>query len=53
MAERIEFKELYKVDGYGLIVLFSDGTEARFTADELSNMRPKREPLEKVPEVAR
>ena len=48
---RLEMQEIYKVDGYGLIVHFNDGTAARFTVDELSNMRPIREPAKKVPEV--
>ena len=50
MAERLEFDEVFKVDGYGLIVHFSDGTIARYTVDELANMRPSRALAEKVAE---
>ncbi len=47
-TERLEFDEVFKVDGYGLIVHFSDGTVARYTVDELANMRPSRALAETV-----
>ena len=52
MAERLEFDKVFKVDGYGLIVHFSDGTVAPYTVDELANMRPSRAMAEKVMEEA-
>ncbi len=51
MAERLEMTEVFKVDGYGLIVYFNDGSEARFTVDELAHLRPAREPVTKVEEA--
>ena len=51
MMQRLEFAEVFKVDGYGLIVNFNDGTYAEYTVDELSNMRPVREHIEKVKEI--
>ncbi len=52
MAEPLKMEAVFKVDGYGLIIHFNDGTEARYTVNELANMRPNRLPVEKVPEVA-
>ena len=51
MAERLEFVEIFRVDGYGLMITFNDGTSARYTVDELANMRPVREHTEKVKEI--
>ena len=48
MYERLEFKEVFKVDGYGLIIHFNDNTHARYTVEELANIRPSRERSEKL-----
>ena len=51
MEERLRFEEIYKVDGYGLIVKYSDGTYAKYTVDEMARMRPKRETIVEVEEL--
>ena len=49
MEKRLAFEEVLEVDGYGLVIHFSDGTQARYTVDELANLRPKRELSVKLP----
>ena len=49
MAERIKIVEVDRVDGYGVIVDFSDSTTARYTVEELINMRPLREQSQDAP----
>ena len=48
MLQRLSMDEVYRIDGYGLVITFSDGTYARYTVEEMSRMRPGREKLEKV-----
>ena len=52
MTKRLEFDEVFRVDGYGLLVAFNDGTHAKYTVEELANMRPNRELIEKVKDVS-
>ena len=51
MSERLYIKEVVQIDGYGLVVYFSDQTFASYTVDELSRLRPTRETAKKVPHV--
>jgi len=43
MREPIEILTVEKDDGDGLITTFSDGTTAGYVAEELLELRPKRE----------
>ena len=42
----IEMKTVLPVAGYGLVVRFSDGTLAKYTVEELLELRPYREDIE-------
>lgn len=48
MHKRVTFEEITRIDGYGLLIYFSDNTHARYTVEELANLRPQREPSEKI-----
>ena len=50
MDIRLRITEVFQVDGYGLILYFSDKTSAKYTVDELAKLRPSREPAERVVE---
>jgi len=39
----IEIVQVERVEGYGLIVYYSDGTNGRYTVDELLELRPYRD----------
>ncbi len=43
MREQIQILTVEKDDGDGLITTFSDGTTAGYVAEELLELRPKRE----------
>lgn len=43
MREQIQILTVEKDDGDGLIATFSDGTTAGYVAEELLELRPKRE----------
>jgi hypothetical protein len=43
MAEPIQILTVQKDDGDGMITTFSDGTTAGYVAEELLELRPKRE----------
>jgi hypothetical protein len=48
MNEGVEFisvKRVKQQNGCGIEVVFSDGTVARYSAEELAGLRPYREPL--------
>ena len=42
MGSRLEMTEIERIDGFGLIVSFSDGTFAKYTVEQLANMIPNR-----------
>ena len=50
MREPIHILTVEKDDGDGLITTFSDGTTAGYVAEELLELRPKRELTEVGPE---
>lgn len=45
VSNTIEIEEVEQVAGYGLVVSFTDGTLARYTIEELIELRPYREQL--------
>ena len=44
MDELLDVADVETVKGCGIIICFTDGTFARFTVDELSRLRPYRNP---------
>ena len=47
MDKRLEILEVEKIDGFGMLVSFSDGTFANYTVEQLANMIPKRSKIQK------
>ena len=43
VTEALDILEIHQEEGYGLIVTFSDGTYAKYTIEELLELRPYRE----------
>ena len=42
MEKRLEMVEVERIDGFGLVVSFSDGTFSNYTVEQLANMHPHR-----------
>jgi hypothetical protein len=53
MAEKINILEVAKDGEDGLIVTFSDGTIGGYIAEELLELRPIREKVDKTPRTQR
>ena len=49
MDDRLQIEELVRVDGYGLVVYFSDKTFASYTVEELGSLRPVRDAVKQPP----
>ena len=49
MDDRLQIEEVVRVDGYGLVVYFSDKTFASYTVEELASLRPVREIVKQPP----
>jgi hypothetical protein len=46
MNDRIKIVDVGRVDGYGLIIDFSDNSTARYIVEELINLRPARRQIQ-------
>ncbi len=44
MSEPLDFVDIELVKDSGMVVTFSDGTQASYPAEELPELRPYREP---------
>ena len=42
MERRLEIVTVEPIDGFGIIVAFSDGTSSNYTVEQLANMHPNR-----------